>query len=59
MARTSVAIPMSPKGSCFPEDLFRREVMMFFSVHQELSEKQKPPTHQGGGFQSSGGDFIQ
>ena len=23
---------------------------MFFSVHQELSEKQKPPTHQGGGF---------
>jgi len=35
------------------------EFMMFFSVHQELSEKQKPPTHQGGGFQSSGGDFIQ
>jgi hypothetical protein len=35
--------------------------MMFspVSVHQELAEKQKPPTHQGGGFQSSGGDFIQ
>jgi hypothetical protein len=34
--------------------------MMFSPVsgHQELSEKQKPPTHQGGGFQSSGGDFI-
>jgi hypothetical protein len=25
--------------------------MFFSSVHQELSEKQKPPTHQGGGFQ--------
>jgi hypothetical protein len=37
------------------------EFMMFYpvSVHQELSEKQKPRTHQGGGFQSSGGDFIQ
>jgi hypothetical protein len=34
--------------------------MMFScSVHQELPEKQKPRTHQGGGFQSSGGDFIQ
>jgi hypothetical protein len=35
--------------------------MMFSPVsgHQELSEKQKPPTHQGGGFQSSGVDFIQ
>jgi len=35
--------------------------MMFFpvSVHQELSEKQKPHTHQGGGYHSSGGDFIQ
>jgi hypothetical protein len=34
--------------------------MMFspVSVHQELSEEQKPPTHQGGGSQSSGGDFI-
>jgi len=29
------------------------------SVHQELPEKQKPPTHQGGGYHSSGGDFIQ
>jgi hypothetical protein len=28
------------------------------SVHQELSEKQKPPTHQGGGLQSSGGDLF-
>jgi hypothetical protein len=27
-------------------------------VHQKLSEKQKPPTHQGGGFQSSGGDLF-
>jgi hypothetical protein len=29
------------------------EFMMFsppVSVHQELSDKQKPPTHQGGGF---------
>ena len=25
-------------------------MMLFCSVHQELSEKQKPPTHQGGGF---------
>jgi hypothetical protein len=35
--------------------------MMFsaVSVHQELPEKQKPPTHQGGGYHSSGGDFIQ
>src|SRR4029453_6974900 len=34
--------------------------MMFspVSVHQELSEKQKPPTHQGGGLQSSGGDLF-
>jgi hypothetical protein len=34
--------------------------MMFspVSVHQELSEKQKPPTHQGGGSQSSGGDLF-
>jgi hypothetical protein len=30
-----------------------------FEDHQELPEKQKPPTHQGGGLQSSGGDFIQ
>ena len=27
-------------------------------MHQELSEKQKPPTHQGGGLQSSGGDLF-
>jgi hypothetical protein len=28
--------------------------MMFFSFpkHQELPEKEKPPTHQGGGFNS-------
>ena len=26
---------------------------------QELPEKQKPPTHQRGGYRSSGGDFIQ
>jgi hypothetical protein len=38
----------------------KTEFMIFLlSVHQELAEKQKPPTHQGGGFQSSGGDFIQ
>jgi hypothetical protein len=34
-------------------------MMLFCSAHQELSEKQKPRTHQGGGSQSSGGDFIQ
>jgi hypothetical protein len=35
--------------------------MMFspVSVHQELSEKQKPRTHQGGGLSPSGGDFIR
>jgi hypothetical protein len=27
-------------------------------MHQELPEKQKPRTHQGGGFQSSGGDLF-
>jgi hypothetical protein len=29
-----------------------------FQERQELAAKQKPPTHQGGGLQSSGGDFI-
>jgi hypothetical protein len=35
------------------------EFMMFsrFSASGTLG-KTKPPTHQGGGFQSSGGDFI-
>jgi hypothetical protein len=33
-------------------------LMYFWSVHPELSEKQKPPAHHGGGLQSSGGDLF-
>jgi len=41
-------------GGCDPLlrgcDLFISEFMIFLSGHQELADKQKPPTHQGGGF---------
>jgi hypothetical protein len=39
--------------------IFDEFMMLSCSPHQELSKKQKPPTHQGGGSQSSGGAFIQ
>jgi hypothetical protein len=34
------------------------EFMMYFSVHQELSEKQKPPTHQGSGFANPPAEIL-
>jgi hypothetical protein len=42
-----------------PQDNFRRVHDVFFCFSASgTREKQKPPTHQGGGFQSSGGDLF-
>jgi len=38
--------------------IFDEFMTVFCSVHQEFSKNKKPPIHQGGGFQSSGGDLF-